>query len=102
MLLHVVMMEADADGAADRIAEAVAILETLPGKIAGFAGFRHGVNRDFEGKSQTYPYGFVCTFDDKAALDAYAADPDHMRAGGMLVASCTRGADGIFVVDLDV
>lgn len=102
MLYHLVMMEADADGAMDLIAEAVAILETLPGKIVGFTEFRHGPNRDYEAKSQRYPYGFVCSFDDKAALDAYTADPDHQRAGAMLVASCSQGADGIFVVDLEV
>jgi len=96
------MMEADGDGAQKLIDDAIAILEKLPGRIPGFTGFRHGPNLDFERKSQRYPYGFVCTFDDKAALDAYAADADHRRAGGMLVASCTRGADGIFVVDLEV
>ena len=71
-------------------------------KIPGMTGFQHGPNRDFEAKSQDYPYGFICTFTDEAALDAYAADPDHQRAGGMLVANCQGGADGIFVVDLEV
>lgn len=102
MLYHLVMMEADAEHAMDLIADAVAILETLPGKIAGFSEFRHGPNLDFEAKSQAYPYGFLCSFEDKAALDAYGADADHQRAGAMLVASCARGADGIFVVDLEV
>lgn len=102
MLHHVVMLEPDGEGAMDRIAEAVAILETLPGKIPGFREFHHGPNRDFEGKSQRYPYGLICVFADKAALDAYAADAEHRRAGGLLVAACKGGAEGILVVDLEV
>lgn len=100
MLYHLVMLEPA--GEMDAIMEAMDILATLPGQIDGLIEFRHGPNRDFEQKSERYPYGFLCTFQDKAALDAYAADPTHQRAGGLLVASCKGGADGIFVVDLEV
>lgn len=100
MLYHLVMLEPD--GPMDDILAAMQILETLPAKLDGLIEFRHGPNRDFEQKSERYPYGFLCTFTDKAALDAYATNPDHQRAGGMLVASCKNGADGIFVVDLEV
>lgn len=102
MLLHMVMLEPDGDSAMDTIRDALAILETLPAQVDGLTDFSHGPNRDFEHKSQRYPYGFLCTFTDKAALDAYTANPDHQRAGAMLVASCKNGADGIFVVDLEV
>lgn len=100
MLFHLVMLEPA--GSMDDILTAMEILETLPDQIEGFTDFRHGPNRDFERKSKEYTYGFLCTFTDKAALDVYAAHPDHQRAGGMLVASCKNGADGIFVVDLEV
>lgn len=102
MILHMVMLEPEGDAAMGTILEAMDILETLSPQLAGLIDFRHGPNRDFEQKSQNYPYGFQCTFTDKAALDAYAAHPTHQRAGGMLVASCKNGADGIFVVDLEV
>lgn len=100
MLLHLVMLEPD--GSMDDIMEAMGILETLPSQIDGLTDFSHGPNRDFERKSAKYPYGFLCTFTDRAALDVYAAHPEHQRAGGLLVASCKNGADGIFVVDLEV
>ncbi len=102
MLYHLVMLEPAGDDVMGAITEAMAILDTLPAKLPGLTSFRHGPNRDFEAKSQRYPYGFLCIFEDKAALDAYSADPDHQRAGGMLVASCRNGPDGIFVVDLEV
>lgn len=99
MLYHLVMLEPE--GPMDDILAAMEILETLPAQIDGFTEFRHGPNRDFEKKSEKYNYGFLCAFSDKAALDAYVVHPDHQRAGGMLVASCKNGADGIFVVDLE-
>jgi hypothetical protein len=102
MLYHLVMLEPKDAAAMAQIAAAMDILETLPARLPGLTGFKHGPNLDFEGKSGRYPYGFLCSFEDKAALDAYSADAEHQRAGGMLVASCKGGADGIFVVDLDV
>lgn len=102
MILHMVMLEPDGADAMPRIMQAMAILDRLPAQINGLIDFRHGPNRDFEEKSQRYPYGFLCTFADKPALDAYAANPDHQRAGAILVAACKNGAKGIFVVDLEV
>lgn len=102
MILHMVMLEPTGPDAMGPISEAMQILEGLAPTLPGLTDFRHGPNRDFEMKSERYPYGFLCTFTDKAALDAYAANPDHQRAGGMLVASCKNGADGIFVIDLEV
>ncbi len=100
MLYHLVMLEPE--GAMDDIMEAMTILDALKPRLDGLISFRHGPNRDFEQKSERYPYGFLCTFRDKAALDAYAANPNHQRAGGLLVGACKGGVDGIFVVDLEV
>ena len=102
MLKHIVLLEPKDDAALQGIKDAMAILDSLPEKLDGVLDFSHGPNLDFEAKSQRYTYGFVLTFSDKAANDAYAADPDHRRAGAMLVASCKGGAEGIFVADLEV
>jgi len=102
MLKHIVLMEPKDDASLQQIIAAMDILATLPGKIEGVIDFAHGPNLDFEAKSQRYPYGFVLTFADKPANDAYTADPDHKRAGAMLVAACKGGAEGIFVADLEV
>jgi len=102
MLKHIVLLEPQDAAAMAQIAEAMEILSALPEKTSGVLDFAHGENLDFENKSGRYSYGFVLTFADKAANDAYAADPDHQRAGAMLVAACKGGADGIFVADLKV
>jgi hypothetical protein len=65
-------------------------------------GFRHGPNRDFEGKSARYTYGFMVLFENRDVHLAYEAHPDHVRAGGIMVENSRGGHDGIFVSDLEV
>lgn len=71
-------------------------------RIAGFTSFKHGPNRDIEGKSANYPYGFIATFDDLSALHRYAVDPSHQALGARLVEMCEDGHNGIMVMDIDV
>ncbi len=102
MLIHTVLLEPASDTAQAAFDEAMGILDAVAARLPGMVGFHHGPNRDFEKKSQAYTYGFTCLFESQAALEAYAGDVEHQRAGGMLVANCRGGADGIFVSDLEV
>jgi len=101
MIRHIVMLELNPDHDKREFAEVMTDLSALTTKIEGFTQFEHGPNRDLENKSQAYPYGFICTFDDEASLHAYAGNPEHQALGARLVAMCRGGADGIMVVDLD-
>lgn len=99
MIRHIVMLRllptCDA-------AELQAVMVGLAGLgLPGFLGFDHGPNRDLEHKTPDYPYGFICTFTDVAALQTYAADPDHHALGARLVALCDGGGDGIMVMDIE-
>jgi glycerate 2-kinase len=71
-------------------------------ELPGMSGFRHGPNRDFEGKSARYTYGFMVLFENRDVHLAYEAHPDHVRAGGIMVENSRGGHDGIFVSDLEV
>ena len=102
MIRHIVMLSLNDDASEAELADVMAGLGALGAKLDGFEGFQHGPNRDFEGKTQNYPYGFICTFKDADALATYANDPDHKALGGRLVAMCKGGGDGIMVMDLDV
>jgi hypothetical protein len=102
MLIHTVLLEPSSDTSQAAFDEAMVILASVAARLPGMVGFHHGPNRDFENKSANYTYGFTCLFDDQNALEAYASDDEHKRAGGMLVANCRGGADGIFVSDLEV
>ncbi|MCP4820143.1 MAG: Dabb family protein [Shimia sp.] len=84
-------------------------LEVVLGKLSelvegleGCANFSAGPNRDFEGKSQDYPYGFMFDAADAEALKAYACHPQHIALGARLVAMCKGGAKGIVVYDLEI
>ena len=102
MLIHIVLMDPDGTEGLQRIEAAMPILASVCAELPGASGFAHGPNRDFEGKSQRYAYGFEVRFTDREAHLAYEGHPDHVRAGGVLVAACKGGHEGIFVADLEV
>ena len=101
MLHHIVLLDPANAEAADHLREACSILATLVDEVPGMMAFHHGPNRDFEGKSARYAYGFSATFTDREAHLAYERHPEHVRAGEILVANSCGGHDGIFVADLD-
>lgn len=100
MLLHCVYCDFPSDIAKARIQGIFDQFASLVGVIPGMTDFSSGENLDFEGKSGAYRYGFVCTFEDRAAHLAYEAHPIHVAAGRELIAICNNGYDGIIVFDL--
>jgi len=99
---HIVMMHPDSPEGLEQIKAAMPILEAVCAELPGASGFQHGLNRDYENKSGEYAYGFTVTFTDRDAHLEYERHPEHQRGGGMLVANSKGGADGIFVIDLEV
>ncbi len=102
MIRHVVLLNLPPEHDGALLLEALGLLDGLQGQVPGLLSFEHGPNRDYEGKSADYPYGFVVTFADRAAHLAYETHPQHERAGGLLVSICAGGHDGILVADLEV
>lgn len=101
MIRHCVMLNLQKN-TQEEVQEVLAGLADLVARLAGCRGFVAGPNRDFEGKSPNYPYGFMFDAEDEAALNAYAEHPRHKQLGAKLVALCEGGADGIVVFDLEV
>ena len=97
MIDHVVLLALKPGHDADELAKVMAGLAGLVGQIDGFTAFRHGMNRDDEGRSPAYAYGFVCQFRDALALAVYAEDARHRALGARLVALC----DDLLVADLE-
>ena len=98
MILHTVLCALSAN---HDPAELRRVMDGLAGlQVDGFTDFHHGPNIDAEGKTPGYPYGFVCTFTDRAALHRYATDPNHHALGARLVALCDGGGAGILVSDI--
>ncbi|MFQ1701184.1 Dabb family protein [Loktanella agnita] len=101
MISHVVMLGLSGDYDGDALAQIMTELGKLVGVIPGFARFDHGPNRDFEGKSPGFPYGFICQFSNATALSTYATDPRHQSLGARLVTLCGGDADNILVYDIE-
>lgn len=102
MIVHSVYCATRKSTAEAEIAAVFAQLETLKTVCSGLLSFQAGPNIDLEKKSQKFTHGFVMTFADQAALEAYAVHPDHIAAGTALVAICDGGGDGVMVFDLVV
>ena len=101
MIQHIVTLRLRDGVGPDGLQDLMQGLADLVPQIDGFTGFQHGPNLDVEQKSPDFPYGFVCTFEDVAALDRYAGDARHQALGARLVALCHGGPDGIMVYDLE-
>lgn len=85
-------------------AELDTVMEKLNGlveRLPGSTGFAAGPNRDFEGKTAAYPFGFTIDFDSPEALAGYAGHPEHRALGARLVALC-GAAEKIVVFDLEI
>ena len=101
MIRHCVMLHLRDGVDAGDLAPVMAGLSDLVARLDGCSGFCAGPNRDFEGKTPDYAYGFMIDARDAAALAGYAAHPDHKALGARLVALCDGGGDGIRVYDIE-
>ncbi len=61
----------------DKVGPLFAALERLNGPIGGIESFQAGPYASPEGLNQGYTHGFLMTFTDAAARDAYLVHPEH-------------------------
>ena len=101
MLLHCVFCALRPDADPEELRTVMGDLAALRSEVEGMLEFRHGPNRDYEGKSARFGHGFVIAFRDRDAHLAYDRHPRHRDAGARLVALCEGGYDGIMVYDLE-
>lgn len=106
MIRHVVLVRFRAEvgpEARDALRRDLEALEVgAPGGAAAYQGFAWGPNASPEGLGQGFDTGFTIDFRDRAARDAYLADPGHAAVGARLVAAAEGGLGGLIVFDLDV
>ncbi len=98
MIQHIVLIK-PRDGvepaAMTRLVDALA---ALPGTIPGITGYTWGTNASPEGLNRGYTHGFVMTFEDAAARDAYLPHPDHTAIGPLM----QPVAEEVLVFDLEM
>jgi len=61
--------------------ELLDVSETIP----GIEDYVSGANNSPEGMTQGYTHGFVMTFENAEARDAYVSHPDHERAKAVIL-----------------
>lgn len=77
MIKHVVLLKLKEGVGSDRTNAVLEGLKELQDKLDGIVDVTGGDNNSPEGKSNGYEWGFVMTFEDAAARDAYLPHPDH-------------------------
>ncbi len=101
MITHCVFIRYRAeanDGTRDDIYKA---LHALRPRVPGLTNIVIAANSSPEGLDKGFSEGFIVTFRDAKARDAYLADSEHAKVGAMIVAAAEGGIDGILVYDLE-
>ena len=79
MIDHIVLFRWRPDATEAAREAAATALAALPSKVPGVVRYTAGVQDSPEGKGHGYDWGFVMTFVDAAARDAYLPHPEHQR-----------------------
>lgn len=100
MIQHIVLLKLKPETTAEQKA---ALLEGLgalkrENKIPGIEEVTGGDNNSPEGKAHGFGWGFVMTFTDAAARDAYLPHPDHKALGQTLLRPIV---DDVLVLDYE-
>lgn len=74
---HLVLFQFQEDTSDAEVRALLEEFDPLPAKVPGVAGFQWGVNNSPEGLSKGFTHGFIVTFKDTAARDAYFPHPAH-------------------------
>ena len=74
---HIALLKFKEGTTQDYIDQALDQLLELSESIDGIEDYVSGTNNSPEGLNQGFTHGFVMTFRDAAARDAYLAHPDH-------------------------
>ncbi|CUX80407.1 MAG: Stress responsive A/B Barrel Domain [Roseibaca calidilacus] len=102
MIRHIVLTRLKPDVQETAIAAVYAGLSAVVACHPGARNFCAGRSASPEQMERGYGHGFTIDFDDWAALDAYAQDPEHRALGAQLVALAQDGLDGLIVLDIEV
>ncbi len=84
VLRHVVLFKFKDDVTKEQIQEVVDAFAALPKKIKAIEDFEWGTDVSVENKSKGFTHGFIVTFADTEARDAYLPHPAHKEFGKLV------------------
>ena len=99
MIQHIVLLKLKPETTSQQKTALLEGLCALKQKIPGIETVSGGDNSSPEGKGKGYNWGFVMTFADAAARDAYLPHPDHKALGQNLL---RPHVDDLLVLDYEI
>ncbi|MDP6699881.1 MAG: Dabb family protein [Candidatus Latescibacteria bacterium] len=99
MIQHIVLLKLKPDATAEQKAALLDGLIALKDKIPGIESVSGGDDNSPEGKQHGFDWGFVMTFADADARDAYLPHPDHKALGQQLLRPIV---DDVLVFDYEI
>ena len=85
MIQHMVLLRFKPDITEQQIERLFQQVDDLKQVVPGMRYFAGGKYASPEGLNQGFTHGFLVTFDDVAARDAYLAHPDHERVKDAII-----------------
>ena len=101
MITHAVLFKIRADVPEDQIDTVFTELRDLKDKIPGILSFEGGPYSSDEGLNKGFTHGFVMTFPDASARDAYLPHPEHEVVKGHVLEVLDGGLDGVVAFDFE-
>jgi hypothetical protein len=98
MILHAVFFKMKRDAETQAIDELNAAIAGLQDVIPGITSYHWGPSCSPEGLEKGFDAGFVMTFVNAAARNAYLPRPEHLAVQPMVLAL----VDDVFVYDFDL
>ena len=84
MIQHMVMFKWKPNASVELQSEARSALDNLAQIAKGLVNYSAGTQSSPEGLGKGFEFGFVMTFKDAAARDAYLIHPEHKKLVAML------------------
>jgi hypothetical protein len=102
MIIHCVFLRFKAATQADEKQAIYDAIVALKAVTPGILDVKSGPNVSPEGLNSGFRDGFIVTFENAEARDAYLVHPDHVAVGDRIVAATDGGLAGLMVFDMDV
>jgi len=101
MITHIVLLKIKKRAKPAQIRAMFTALAGLQKKIPGILSFEHGPYSSPEGFNKGYTHGFVMTFKNAKARDAYLPHPEHEKVKAKVLALLEGGLDGVVAFDFE-
>ena len=101
MIHHLVVLRIKKSTRPAQVAQAFAELAGLKARIPGLLSFAGGAYSSPEGLNQGFTHGFVMTFRDAKARDAYLPHPEHEKVKALILPLLEGDLDGVVAFDFE-